>query len=60
MEILEHLELLSDDSSESRIPRAGNKFVAHPQPDEELLDSYSRAVAAEDGRHIQPQLWILR
>jgi S1-C subfamily serine protease len=44
MEILEQLELLSNDSSDFATARGGSESTAHPQPDEELLDSYSRAV----------------
>src|SRR5262245_59211027 len=45
MEILEQLEFLSDENTESPVARGSSDAVA-PQADEALLDAYSRAVIA--------------
>jgi S1-C subfamily serine protease len=44
MDMLQELELLSDEPSESQNVQRDREGLAHSQPDEEVLDAYSRAV----------------
>src|SRR3989442_3598174 len=44
MDMLQELELLSDEQSEFQDARGDRDHLASSPPDEELLDAYSRAV----------------
>src|SRR5260370_40143241 len=44
MDMMQELELLSDEQSESQTAQRAREGLGHSQPDEEVLDAYSRAV----------------
>src|SRR5438105_14358960 len=46
MDMLQELELLSDEQAKSQNAERARTDLSPPQPDEELLDAYSRAVIA--------------
>src|SRR5260370_17562463 len=58
MDMMQELELLSDEQSESQNAQRDREGLGHSQPDEEVLDAYSRPVITPAQRASPPVPYI--